>query len=66
MMAGWQPIICCSSSTRFFSEQYTRLYWNDIQALLLYRFAHNTGLMLGVEVLVVFAAVAVALCPKSL
>jgi hypothetical protein len=50
--------------TRFFSEQYTRLYWNDIQALLLYRFAHNTGLMLVMEVLVVLAAVAVPLVQK--
>ncbi len=47
--------------TRFFSEQYTRLYWNDIQALLLYRFAQNTGLILAMEVLVVLAAVAVAM-----
>ncbi len=46
--------------TRFFSEQYTRVYWNDIQALLLYRFAHNTGLMLAAEVVCVLAAVTVA------
>jgi hypothetical protein len=46
--------------TRFFSEQYTRLYWNDVQALLLYRFAHNTGLMFGAELIVVSAAAAVA------
>lgn len=46
--------------TRFFSERYTRLYWNDIQALLLYRFAHNTGLMLAAEVACILAAVTVA------
>lgn len=46
--------------TRVFSERYTRLYWNDIQALLLYRFAHNTGLMLGAEIVCVLAAITVA------
>ncbi len=46
--------------TRFFSERYTRLYWNDIQALMLYRFAHNTGLMLGAEIACILAAVTVA------
>lgn len=46
--------------TRFFSEQYVRVYWNDVQALLLYRLAHNSGLMLGAEVVVVAAAAAVA------
>lgn len=46
--------------TRFFSEQYTRLYWNDVQALLLYRLAQNTGLMLGAEIVCVLAAVTVA------
>jgi hypothetical protein len=47
--------------TRFFSEQYTRLYWNDVQALLLYRFAQSTGLMLAAEVVCVMAAVTVAI-----
>ncbi len=46
--------------TRFFSERYTRLYWNDIQALQLYRFAHNTGLMLAAEVACILAAITVA------
>ena len=61
MTPGWPPIICCLSRTRFFSEQYTRLYWNDIQALLLYPFAHNKGLMLGAEVACILAAVTEAL-----
>ena len=47
--------------TRFFSERYTRLYWNDIEALLLYRFTHNTGLMLGAEIACLLAAVTLAL-----
>lgn len=47
--------------TRLFSEQYTRLYWNDIQAVLLYRLAQNTGLMLVAEIACVLAAVIAAL-----
>jgi len=50
--------------TRFFSEQYTRLYWNDIQALLLYRIVQNTGLMLGAEIACLLAAVIVTMVQK--
>jgi hypothetical protein len=46
--------------TRLFSEQYTRLYWNDIQALLLYRLIQNTGLMLVAEIACIFASVIAA------
>jgi hypothetical protein len=37
------------TTTRFFEERYTRLYWGDIQAVLLYELERPSGVLLAFE-----------------
>jgi hypothetical protein len=43
---------------RFFSEDYTRLFWADIETVLLYRLHSRSSLLLGFEIVCVLAVAA--------
>lgn len=50
---------------RFFTEHYTRLFWNDMQAVLLYRLRASNAVLLALEILCALVVLSLAF-PRGL